>query len=169
MTLHSEWPIFHIWTATSPLNRPIVSISISQLVRYMLGFARPGWTLASQQTSFGVRLACVAWRFCREHYAKTRAKACANERRIREKNITHVFFVVPAPISSWFLGPRPPDRPTKTATLRRLGFVRHAFIQARRLTRPCLRWLNTVLRAVSGNSRDGARFKLDKQTWRGKK
>ena len=111
MTLHSEWPIFHIWTATSPLNRPIVSISISQLVRYMLGFARPGWTLASQQTSFGVRLACVAWRFCREHYAKTRAKACANERRIREKNITHVFFVVPAPISSWFLGPRPPDRP----------------------------------------------------------
>ena len=111
MTLHSEWPIFHIWTATSPLNRSIVSISISQLVRYMLGFARPGWTLASQQTSFGVRLACVAWRFCREHYAKTRGKACANERRIREKNITHVFFVVPAPISSWFLGPRPPDCP----------------------------------------------------------
>ena len=103
-----------------------MSISISQLVRYMLGFARPGWTLASQQTSFGVRLACVAWRFCREHYTKTRAKACANERRIREKNITHVFFVVPAPISS--------PRPTKTATLRRLGFVRHAFIQARRLT-----------------------------------
>ena len=29
-----------------------------------------------------------------------------------------------------------------------------------------LRWLNTVLRAVSGNSRDGACFKiLDKQTW----
>ena len=25
-----------------------------------------------------------------------------------------------------------------------------------------LRWLNTVLRAVSGNSRDGACFKLDK-------
>ena len=32
-----------------------------------------------------------------------------------------------------------------------------------------LRWLNTVLWAVSGNSRDGARFKLDKQTWRPKK
>ena len=28
-----------------------------------------------------------------------------------------------------------------------------------------LRWLNTVLRAVSGNSRDGACFQLDKQTW----
>ena len=28
-----------------------------------------------------------------------------------------------------------------------------------------LRWLNTVLRAVSGNSRDGACFKSDKQTW----
>ena len=32
-----------------------------------------------------------------------------------------------------------------------------------------LRWLNTVLRAVSGNSRDGACFKIDKQTWRRKK
>ena len=32
-----------------------------------------------------------------------------------------------------------------------------------------LRWLNTVLRAVSGNSRDGACFKLDKQTWQRKK
>ena len=32
-----------------------------------------------------------------------------------------------------------------------------------------LRWLNTVLRAVSGNSLDGACFKLDKQTWRWKK
>ena len=32
-----------------------------------------------------------------------------------------------------------------------------------------LRWLNTVLRAVSGNSRDGVCFKLDKQTWRRKK
>ena len=31
-----------------------------------------------------------------------------------------------------------------------------------------LRWLNTVLRAVSGNLRDGASFKLDKQTWRRK-
>ena len=31
-----------------------------------------------------------------------------------------------------------------------------------------LRWLNTVLRAVSGNLRDGACFKLDKQTWRRK-
>ena len=31
-----------------------------------------------------------------------------------------------------------------------------------------LRWLSTVLRAVSGNSRDGACFKLDKQTWRRK-
>ena len=32
-----------------------------------------------------------------------------------------------------------------------------------------LRWLDTVLRAVSGNSRDGACFKLDKQTRRRKK
>ena len=32
-----------------------------------------------------------------------------------------------------------------------------------------LRWLNTVLRAVSGNSRGGACFKLEKQTWRRKK
>ena len=32
-----------------------------------------------------------------------------------------------------------------------------------------LRWLNTVLWAVSGNSRDGVCFKLDKQTWQGKK
>ena len=32
-----------------------------------------------------------------------------------------------------------------------------------------LRWLNTVLQAVSGNSRDSACFKLDKQTWRRKK
>ena len=31
-----------------------------------------------------------------------------------------------------------------------------------------LRWLNTVLLAVSGNLRDGACFKLDKQTWRRK-
>ena len=31
-----------------------------------------------------------------------------------------------------------------------------------------LRWLNTVLRAVSGYLRDGACFKLDKQTWRRK-
>ena len=31
-----------------------------------------------------------------------------------------------------------------------------------------LRWLNTVLRAVSGNSRDGECFNLDKQTWRRK-
>ena len=29
--------------------------------------------------------------------------------------------------------------------------------------------LNTVLRAVSGNSREGASFKLDKQIWRRKK
>ena len=34
---------------------------------------------------------------------------------------------------------------------------------------PVLRWLNTVLQAVSGNSRDGACFKLNKQTWRRKK
>ena len=27
------------------------------------------------------------------------------------------------------------------------------------------RWLNTVSRAVSGNSRDSVCFKLDKQTW----
>ena len=32
-----------------------------------------------------------------------------------------------------------------------------------------LRWPNTVLRAVSGNSSDGACFKLNKQTWRRKK
>ena len=32
-----------------------------------------------------------------------------------------------------------------------------------------LRWLNTVLWAVSSNLRDGACFKLDKQTWQGKK
>ena len=32
-----------------------------------------------------------------------------------------------------------------------------------------LRRLNIVSRAVSGNSRDGACFKLDKQTWRQKK
>ena len=32
-----------------------------------------------------------------------------------------------------------------------------------------LRWLNTVSRAVSGNSRDSACFKLGKQTWRRKK
>ena len=33
-----------------------------------------------------------------------------------------------------------------------------------------VRWLNTVLRAVRGNTSDGARFKLDKQTnWRRKK
>ena len=31
-----------------------------------------------------------------------------------------------------------------------------------------LRWLNAVLRAVSGNSRAGVCFKLDKQTWRPK-
>ena len=31
-----------------------------------------------------------------------------------------------------------------------------------------LRWLNTVLQAVSGNSRDGDCFNLDKQTWRRK-
>ena len=35
--------------------------------------------------------------------------------------------------------------------------------------KPQLRWLNTVLRAVSGNLPDGACFKLDKQTWRLKK
>ena len=31
-----------------------------------------------------------------------------------------------------------------------------------------LRWQNTVLRAISSNLRDGACFKLDKQTWRPK-
>ena len=31
-----------------------------------------------------------------------------------------------------------------------------------------LRWLNTVLRAVSGNSREGECVNLDKQTWRRK-
>ena len=28
-----------------------------------------------------------------------------------------------------------------------------------------LRWLNTVFRAVSSNSRDSTHFKIDKQTW----
>ena len=37
------------------------------------------------------------------------------------------------------------------------------------MTSLALRWLNTVLRAVSGNSRENACFKLDKQTWRRKK
>ena len=37
-----------------------------------------------------------------------------------------------------------------------------------RRCRRCLRWLNTVLRAVSGNSRDGECFELNKQTWRRK-
>ena len=32
-----------------------------------------------------------------------------------------------------------------------------------------LRWLNTVLWAVSGNLRDGECFDLDKQTWRRKR
>ena len=32
-----------------------------------------------------------------------------------------------------------------------------------------LRWLNTVLWAVSSNSRDSTCFTLDKQTWQGKK
>ena len=32
-----------------------------------------------------------------------------------------------------------------------------------------LRWLNTVLRAVSSNSHDGTCFKLGKQTWQQKK
>ena len=32
-----------------------------------------------------------------------------------------------------------------------------------------LRWPNTVLRAVSGNSHDGACFKLEEQTWQQKK
>ena len=31
-----------------------------------------------------------------------------------------------------------------------------------------LRWLNTVLRAVSGNLHDTTCFKLDKKTWRRK-
>ena len=31
-----------------------------------------------------------------------------------------------------------------------------------------LRWLNTVLQAVSGNSRDGECVNLDKQTWQRK-
>ena len=33
---------------------------------------------------------------------------------------------------------------------------------------PPLRWLNTVLQAVSGNFRDGVCFKLDRPTWRRK-
>ena len=31
-----------------------------------------------------------------------------------------------------------------------------------------LRWLNTILRALDGNLRDDACFKLDKKTWRRK-
>ena len=38
----------------------------------------------------------------------------------------------------------------------------------REVTTVSLRWLNTVLRAVSGNVRDGECFNLDKQTWRRK-
>ena len=40
---------------------------------------------------------------------------------------------------------------------------------SRMSSRRHLRWLNTVLRAVSGSLRDGACFKLDKQTWWRKK
>ena len=36
-------------------------------------------------------------------------------------------------------------------------------------SRTRLGWLNTVLRAVNGNSRDGACFNLDIQTWQRKK
>ena len=38
-------------------------------------------------------------------------------------------------------------------------------LQAKPTSSGVLRWLSTVLRAVSGNLRDGASFKLDKQTW----
>ena len=48
------------------------------------------------------------------------------------------------------------DKLTETARMKRS----HAF--------STLRWMNTVLRAVSGNLRDGACFKLHKQTWRRK-
>ena len=50
--------------------------------------------------------------------------------------------------------------------LSNLSFPTNAEKSATFLTH--LRWLNTVLRAVSGNLRDGASFKLDKQTWRRK-
>ena len=45
------------------------------------------------------------------------------------------------------------------------GTLSHALF----MTLHHLMWLNTVLRAVTGNSRDGDCFKLDKQTWRRKK
>ena len=56
--------------------------------------------------------------------------------------------------------------------LRRPFTLFHYFILLRRIRVQSvwLRWLNTVLRAVSGNSRNGACFKLDnEQTWRRKK
>ena len=48
--------------------------------------------------------------------------------------------------------------------LHRIGSKAEAFLSFKVI----LRWLNTVLRAVSVNSRNGACFKLDKQTWRRK-
>ena len=41
-------------------------------------------------------------------------------------------------------------------------------LQSKPTSSRVLRWLSTVLRAVSDNLRDGACFKLDKQTWRRK-
>ena len=46
------------------------------------------------------------------------------------------------------------------------GVIKHGVINKIQLT--LLRSLNTVLQAVSSNSREGACFKLDKQTWRQK-
>ena len=48
-------------------------------------------------------------------------------------------------------------------------FYYFIILQSTRVQSVWLRWLNTALQAVSGNSRDGACFKLDKQTWRRKK
>ena len=56
-------------------------------------------------------------------------------------------------------------------TKERLKELGIRLIEVLDITRPncmVLRWLNTVLQAVSGNLRDGACFKLDKQTWRRK-
>ena len=57
--------------------------------------------------TFIIKVACVAWRFCRAgHTSGVAAKlARENERRNREKNKNQV---APAPISSRFLCPRPP-------------------------------------------------------------
>ena len=71
-------------------------------------FCRAGArAVASPQTSFGVRL----WRIheCGTNEPQRTSAGRLHERRgreIREKN--KIFQVAPAPISSWFLCPRPP-------------------------------------------------------------